>query len=179
MGGSSNRALPHSLIRCTPEMETGITQTAWTIRVTVWRTMTTDRKIKRISVPTIQRDGRAVTVLAECDDGEALTLLVKTDDLRSVIDALLTGLEAADVTASVRTDDDEGGEEVRPTPIVYHAIGAGFVRDPQGGLQYILVSAATGEYIVIGFEPYRLRHLLDQIEDIESIQTSLPDDPAN
>lgn len=138
-----------------------------------------DQRVKRISVPAIQRDGRAVTVIAECEDGETIPLLVKTDDLRSVIDALLTGLEAAEVTGAVRPDDDEGGEELRPTPMVYHAVGSGFVRDPQGGLQYVLVSTATGENIVIGFEPYRLRNLLDQIEDIQSIQTPPPDGPPS
>jgi hypothetical protein len=136
-------------------------------------------RVKRVSIPSIQRDGSAVTVIAECEDGETITLLVKTDDLRSVIDALLTGLEAAEVTEAVRADDDKGGEELRPTPIVYHAIGSGFVRDPQGGLQYLLVSTATGEYICIGFEPYRLQNLLDQIEDIQNIQTPPPDGPAN
>jgi hypothetical protein len=91
---------------------------------------------------------------------------------------LLTGLEAADVTEAVRTDE-KADEELRAAPIVYHAVGSGFVRDPQGGLQYVLVSTATGEYIAIGFEPYRLRNLLDQIEDIQSIQTPPTDGPAN
>ena len=140
--------------------------------------MKSSRKIKRISVPSIQRDGRAVIVMAECEDGETIRLQVKIDDLRSVIDALLTGLEAAEVTGAVRTDDNRG-EELRPTPIVYHVVGSGFVRDPNDGLQYVLVSTATGEYIAMGFEPYRLRNLLDQIEDIQDIQTPPPDAPAN
>ena len=139
------------------------------------------RKVKRISVPEIQRNGRAVALMVECEDGETIPLLVNVDDLRSVISSLLDGLNAAEVTEAVRTDDDKGGEEeLRPAPIVYHADGVGFVREPPGGLEYILVSTAKGDYICIGFEPYRLRNLLDQIEDIQSIQTPPQDDaPPN
>jgi len=41
------------------------------------------RKVTRISVPAIQRDGRAVALMVECQDGENVPLLINVDDLRS------------------------------------------------------------------------------------------------
>jgi hypothetical protein len=136
-------------------------------------------KVKTISVPAIQRDGRAVAIQIECDNGESIPLLVNTDDLRKGIAALLDALDAAEVTEAVRVENSEAGEQLTTAPIVYQATGTGFVRDPHDGLQYVLVSTATGEHVCIGFESHRLQRLLDQIEDMQSIQTPLEGAPPN
>jgi hypothetical protein len=137
------------------------------------------RKVKRISAPALQRSGRAVGLLVECDDGENIPLLIEIDDLRNSVGVLLDALDAAEVTEAVRPDDAKGNEDFTASPIVYQATEAGFVRHPRGGIQYLLVSTATGENICVGFEPHRLQNLLDQIADIQSIQTPPDDAPPS
>jgi hypothetical protein len=136
-------------------------------------------QIKRIGVPSIQRDGRAVSLVMESQDGNDITLKILSSDLKVIVERLLDAIDAVDVTQTLWEGKEEEGNEVKASPMVYQAVGVGFVSEPKTDFRYIVVQTPKGEEVLIGLQPSQVHSLMAQMQEILSIQTDPLDGPAN
>jgi hypothetical protein len=135
-----------------------------------------NHQIDKIGVPSIQRDGRAVSLVLQSKDAQDITLTIHSDDLEIIIERLLDAFDSIKVTKALWT----GGEDknLKAAPTVYQVAGVGFVGG-QDGAQYIVVLTPKGEEVHIRLEPDHLRKLISLIEDVKSIQPSPKEAPPS
>jgi hypothetical protein len=136
-----------------------------------------NHQINKIGVPSIQRDGRAVSLVLQSDDDQDITLTIHADDLEAIIERLLDALDSVKVTKALWTAGEN--KELKATPTVHQAAGVGFVGGQGSDAQYIVVLTPKGEEVHIRLGLDHLHKLMSLIQDVRSIQVSPADAPPS